>query len=438
MRDLRALRHLLDPRRPLTYGIVQAGDHVPDGIPYIRPVDMSGTSGVLDQSQLLRTSVDIARQYERAAIRADDVVMSIGPSFGKVMLVPSTLEGANLTQGTARLAPGPDLEPRWLYWWLQSEPARQFWDASVSGATFRALNLGPLGETPTPLVPIEEQRRIAEFLDDQVARIDAAVESCDKQIEWLDSLKRSVITAAVTGANATDGHQQEQPDARRDQSTRTADSRPHAGPCVSWSRTPLKRLSKAPLVNGLGLPGEHDNPSWPRYIRTTDIESARSLRPDTFASQPPEIAKKAGVEPGDILMTAAGTIGKSVLIEEEIDACYAGFLVRFRPNDLVVGRFISYWMQSADYWAQIDTGAVRSTIDNFSASKYQNLRVPLPSLDEQWRIVDFLDGQVARIDSGVAAQRERKKLLHELERSLITAAVTGELDVAAARRGVPE
>lgn len=206
---------------------------------------------------------------------------------------------------------------------------------------------------------------------------------------------------------------------------------------MTIKRVPLKHLASVPITNGLGLPGEHDNPEWPRYIRTTDIAGPTALRDDTFASQPPEIARNALVRRGDILMTAAGaTIGKSVRICQDIYACYAGFLVRYRPNDLVDGRYVAYWMQSADYWAQIDAGAVRSTIDNFSASKYQNLRVPVPPIGQQVEIADNLDRRVSRLEDVLSLQREQLQLLEEYKRSLISWEVlpSTSQDLGAARR----
>lgn len=173
-------------------------------------------------------------------------------------------------------------------------------------------------------------------------------------------------------------------------------------------RVPLKYLAKRPLTNGLGLPGAYDERSWPRYVRTTDIKDERTLREDVFASQPPAVAAPAMLEPRDILMTAAGaTIGKSYLHYGTEPACYAGFLVRFSPREDVDERFISYWMQSADYWAQIEQGAVRSTIDNFSAGKYRVMSVPCPSLDVQRRVADFLDDQCTRLDTIVGLREEQ-------------------------------
>lgn len=185
----------------------------------------------------------------------------------------------------------------------------------------------------------------------------------------------------------------------------------------SFSRTQLRHLSTIPITNGLGLAGSNDNPSWPRYIRTTDIASPTGLRDDVFSSQPPEIAAAALLVPGDLLMTAAGaSIGKSLRFDESYSACYAGFLVRLRPRSTDEGRYLGYWMQSKDYWDQIAVGAVKSTIDNFSASRYRALSVPLPQLDEQRAIADYLDQETAQIDALVAKQEEFVGLL--LERRL--------------------
>ena len=186
---------------------------------------------------------------------------------------------------------------------------------------------------------------------------------------------------------------------------------------MTWARSRLKFRAELPVANGLGLPGAFNNPEWPRYVRTTDIDTPRTLREDVFASLPPDVARPAMLRSGDLLMTAAGaTIGKSLLFEEDYPACYAGFLVRFRADGDTDPRFISYWTQSAPYWAQIEMGAVRSTIDNFSASKYGNLFLDIPALEVQQRIADFLDDQVTRIDQIVDARQRQLGLLPELVR----------------------
>lgn len=188
----------------------------------------------------------------------------------------------------------------------------------------------------------------------------------------------------------------------------------------------LRHLSSVPIRNGLGLPGDNADQSDPRYIRTTDIATPTSLKKDTFVSQPIDIAERAPVEYGDLLLVSAGaSIGKSYLHLAHDPACYAGFLTRVRPKSLRSGLFLSYWTQSSHYNDQIRSAAVQSTIENFSSARYKELQVPdLPDV-QQDRIVKFLDTETAKIDRLIAKQRELMDLLRLRNEAKWHAAFTG-------------
>jgi len=193
-----------------------------------------------------------------------------------------------------------------------------------------------------------------------------------------------------------------------------------------WLEVRLKHLSSVAISNGLGERGEFDDPTWPRYIRTTDIAGPSELRTDTFKSLPPDVAQGAMLVQGDLLMTAAGaTIGKSFTFKESYSACFAGYLVRFRPDRRQVdGRFVAYWMQSSVYWAQVDAQRVKSTIENFSASRYQNLKLAVPPLAAQRAIADYLDAETARIDALIEKKRRMVEVLGERWEAAIFHAIT--------------
>jgi type I restriction enzyme S subunit len=178
-----------------------------------------------------------------------------------------------------------------------------------------------------------------------------------------------------------------------------------------WRSVRLKHLAAEPIRNGVGEPAQFDDPAWPRYIRTTDIAGPRSLRKDTFASLPKELAALAPVRKGDILMSAAGTVGRTLLYLSDEHACYAGYLVRFRPLPTVEPRFVSYWTETSAFLDQIEVGKVTSTIDNFSAGKYRDLRLSCPDLAAQRAVADFLDAETTRIDVLVAKKRRLMELL---------------------------
>ncbi len=190
---------------------------------------------------------------------------------------------------------------------------------------------------------------------------------------------------------------------------------------------PLRRLSSAPITNGLGEAGNPDNDeAWPRYIRTTDIATVRSLDPKKRLTLPAEIARQAPVFPYDILMTSAGaTVGKSYIHLSGESACFAGYLSRWRVRrDRALPEFMAYFTESALFTSQVQAGAVKSTIENYSAAKYRATLAPVPSLAEQQAIVGFLDRETAQIDAFIAKNEELIALLTERRATVIRNATT--------------
>ncbi len=200
-----------------------------------------------------------------------------------------------------------------------------------------------------------------------------------------------------------------------------------------WDAKRLKFLSRLHIRNGIGEAANGDDPDDPRYIRITDIADARSLKQDTFRSLPAKIADEARVENGDILLAAVGaTFGKSVLITGlEQGACFAGYLVKWTPSDVVDESYAAYWTESQHYWDQVRAEVIQATIQNFSAAKYRSLKAPVPPLDTQRRIAAFLDEKTAQIDALIAKKRALLDRLAEKRQAIITQAVTKGFDPTA-------
>ncbi len=194
------LRRLVDRTRPMTYGILQCGEPVDGGVAYIGPSDIIG-EGVSPPRDALRTTTpEIASVYQRSVLTKGDVVVSIGPAYGKIAVVSDDLTGANLTQDTVRVALRPDLvDTRFVVWVLLSRQTSEYWDYQIMGATFRRLNLGTLARTPIPLPSIDVQRSIAASLDEQTAKIDTLIAETERFIELARERRSALITAAVTG-----------------------------------------------------------------------------------------------------------------------------------------------------------------------------------------------------------------------------------------------
>lgn len=151
------LAEVVAPTKLVTYGIVQAGPEFPGGVPYIKTGDIK--EGLILEGQLSHTSPEIAAAYRRSAISSGDIVMSIRATVGTTALVPPSLDGANLTQGTARISPGPEVHGLYLLNYLRTGSVQQWIQAQVKGATFREITLGKLRELPV-VVPKPEVQRV--------------------------------------------------------------------------------------------------------------------------------------------------------------------------------------------------------------------------------------------------------------------------------------
>jgi len=199
------------------------------------------------------------------------------------------------------------------------------------------------------------------------------------------------------------------------------------------NRIRLKFTSSFPLQYGINAAAEFDNADWPRFVRITDVTSNGGLREDTFRSLPPDVAIGYELQEGDILLARSGaTVGKSFMYESSWgQACYAGYLIRLRPADAYWPKFIFWCLQSSEYWAEIQSNLIQATIQNFSAEKFANIRVPLLAFEEQKRIAAFLDGKTAQIDGLIAKKQALMEHLAEKRQAIITQAVTKGLNPAA-------
>jgi len=191
------LRRLVRRGTSVTYGIVQAGPDVPDGVPYIRTSDMSGST--LPDTGYLRAAPEIDAAYRRSKVETGDLVVAIRATVGKTLRVPPSLHGANLTQGTARVCPGPLVTPDFLLYSLGSSAPQQRLEAISKGATFREITLDMLRRLALPVPPPAEQHAIADHLDGETAKLDTLAEKVRLAIERLKEYRTALISAAVTG-----------------------------------------------------------------------------------------------------------------------------------------------------------------------------------------------------------------------------------------------
>jgi type I restriction enzyme S subunit len=417
-----ALKRLVDPSRPITYGIVQAGPDIVGGVPYIRPADMTDEEGVASPDGLLRTSMEIATAYTRSTIRPGDLVCSIGPSFGKVMVTPDWLAGANLTQGTARVAVRKGQHPRYVFWALRSGASVAQWESSVGGATFRALNLGPLAETILSAPPLGEQQAIAAFLDRETAKIDALIAEQQRLIELLQEKRQAVISHAVTkGLN---------PDApMKDSGIEWLGEVPE-----HWAVIPLKRLADIQTGVAKGKDNSGKTTVSVPYLRVANVQDGYlDLSEVTTIDIPADELDRYALRAGDVLMNEGGDfdkLGRGCIWEGQLSPCISqNHVFAVRPR-----RISSQWLNAitGSGYAQfyfMSRSKQSTNLASISSTNLMELPVILPPNEEQAGILAFMARQTTLFASLTTEATQAISLLQERRSALISAAVTGQIDV---------
>lgn len=283
----------------------------------------------------------------------------------------------------------------------------------------QSLNWDDIKNMLIPVLDISEQTAIANYLDSTTAKIDEAIVQQQKMIDLLNERKQIIINNAVTkGLN---------PDApMKDSGVEWIGKI-----CKNWRMYRLKHLLKTNLMYGANESAESEETSYPRYIRITDIDENGKLKPDTFRSLEPLKAEPYLLTRGDILFARSGaTAGKTYLFDEDIKACFAGYLIKAQVSNKLLSRYLMYYTRSGIYDQWKNSIFIQATIQNIGADKYANLRIPLPTIEEQKKIVSYLDTETMKIDKVLDTHKRQISLLQERKQIIINDVVTGKVKVS--------
>lgn len=195
--DIAELRDVCIPGRPITYGILKPGPELEVGVPYIRVADFPGNK--LSLANIKNTSKEIDLQYKRARLTAGDLLLSIRGSVGRLIKIPEELEGANITQDTARLSISPKLLTDFVYWALLAASTQRRMRNATRGVAVRGINIGDVRALQIPLPPLEEQFEIVRRVEKLFAFSDQLEAKIASAQRCIDQLSQSILAKAFRG-----------------------------------------------------------------------------------------------------------------------------------------------------------------------------------------------------------------------------------------------
>ena len=163
-----------------------------------------------------------------------------------------------------------------------------------------------------------------------------------------------------------------------------------------------------------------------KFLRTTDITSGWiDWRSVPYCKEEPESVEKYRLQDGDVVISRAGSVGFSQLVAKPEEAVFASYLIRFRP--LVDPKYFAAFLKSGSYWAQISDHKAGIAVPNVNAKKLGAVKIPIPPLNEQRRIVEKIEALFDEIDKGVESLQTARTTLGLYRQSFLKSAFEGRL-----------
>ena len=176
---------------PISYGIVQQGDHIDGGIPVVRPVDMR--EKYITRENLKCTTQTISDSYKRTILRGDELLLSVRGTTGIISLATPELKGCNVNRGIVPLYFKDQINKDFLYYEMVSPLLQSVFAEKTTGSTLKQINIKDLRLIKLSLPPLSEQQRIVERLDALSAHVRELEEYQKKIITECDALKQALL-----------------------------------------------------------------------------------------------------------------------------------------------------------------------------------------------------------------------------------------------------
>lgn len=397
----------------------------PDRVVSFLPMEAIGEDGSLnlEQSRLVR---DVRNGY--SYFEDGDVAFAkVTPCFenGKGALMKGLLDAAGFgTTELTVLRPTTKItDARYLNYVVQSARFRAFGVGAMTGAG--GLKRVPDEFTrnfPTALPDLIEQQSIASHLDRETTRIDALVEKKTRFIELLREKRQALITHAVT--KGLDPNVE-----MKDSGVEWLGEVPE-----HWDVKRLKFIANVQTGIAKGKDNaDRDTIEMP-YLRVANVQDGY-LDLDEVATIEVASADVARylLQPGDVLMNEGGDfdkLGRGHVWHGEIDPCiHQNHVFAVRPH-----KVLSEWLNTvtSSNFAQfyfMGRSKQSTNLASISSTNLMELPVPLPNEAEQRQTLEVLYSRMARLDTLINKTERSVELLKERRSALITAAVTGQIDL---------
>ncbi|MGW5211711.1 restriction endonuclease subunit S [Streptomyces sp. NPDC004051] len=365
-------------------------------VPWATPVDFGSYLTQIKMTR--RTLTPAGARSGSVVVPRGSLLISTRAPIGYVGIASTDMA---FNQGCRALVPTETVDVR--FFGYQLEARRLDLQAEGLGTTFLELSSERLASFNVVAPSHEEQRRIADFLDAETARIDRLVSLRNHQLQLAEEKRGSTLDAAF-----------KQPEHQPTRLKYLLRSRPRYGVLV-------------PQFADQGI----------RFIRVNDLLDLPG-RANSLRQIPTELSAKYSrtiTQPGDILLSVVGTMGRSAIVPPELKgANVARAVASLRPNLDVPAELISIWLTTPDFMRQATDATSSDTAQpTLGMEDLSNFELSWPnSAADLARLLHVTKASQQHYRDLTRVFHAQSRLLLERRQALITAAVTGQFDVSTA------
>jgi type I restriction enzyme S subunit len=383
---------------------------------YLRAANLTWSGVDVTDIRSMWFSPEEKRSYE---LKPGDLLVSEGGDVGRASRWRGEISACYIQNAINRVRTRGEALTDFLFYWIYALKHLGYIDMFCSKATISHFTAEKVEALPVLFPEIQEQTAIAKFLDRETAKIDALVAKKERLIELLQEKRTALITRAVTR-----GLDPNVP--MRASGVEWLGENP-----AHWNLVPIKRIP-ARIQTGSTPPTADED-----YYQdgTVPWYSPTSFGIQMVLSQPTKLIHESAVRDGvarlfdggsTLVVTIGATVGKVGYIETPASSNQQITAITPNPHR-GQGKFVAYELKSLE--PVLQGIAPNTTLPIIDQQKIGYLPAILPPLEEQDAIIRFIEGELAKIDALVSKIREGIEPLREYRTALISAAVTGKIDV---------
>ena len=343
--------------------------------------------------------------------KGDILFGKLRPYFRKVIRAP--FEGVCSTDIWV-VRPRREIDPGFLFYWMAST---DFVNASMRGSEGTKMPRAKwdfVSQIEKPLPPLPEQRAIAAVL----GALDDKIELNRRMNRTLETMARALFKSWFVDFDPVRAKMEGRPTGLPGEIEALFVGEMEAGRPLGWEVTTLGTICEQPQY-GYTASAEQ-NAVGPKFLRITDINKLPWIDWGTVphCRSTTRDFEKYRLNQGDLVIARMADPGHGAYIENDVDAVFASYLIRFRPKLNEYGRYLQYWLFSPSYWDIVDgrkSGTTRANLNAQVLSAFPLLLPPIELASIFQRTIDDLRTQIsANVNQSTTLAALRDALLPKL------------------------